>query len=89
MRIEASIRINAPAARIFAFIADVERQPEWIGAVRSVSGVSTRPVEQGTTFTLSLEMMGRQATSAQTVTRYEQDRVFAQSTSSGPIPAPS
>lgn len=86
MRVESRIDIHAPAARIFAFIADVQRQPEWIGAVSGVSNVSSDPVGLGTTFRLSLALMGKTAEADQAVTRFEPDTVFTQSTTSGPIP---
>jgi carbon monoxide dehydrogenase subunit G len=86
MRVESRIDIHAPAERIFAFIADVERQPEWIGAVTGVSSVSTSPAALGTTFRLSLALMGKTAEADQKVTGFEPGRRFAQSTTSGPIP---
>lgn len=86
MRIESSIQINAPAERIFAFISDVQRQPEWIGAVAAVSNVSDDTVGLGTTFELSLALMGKTARATQQVTRFEPHTAFTQKTSSGPIP---
>lgn len=86
MRVESQIDIQAPAERVFAFIADVARQPEWIGAVSAVSDISSSPVGQDTTFRLSLALMGKTAEADQRVTRFEPNRVFAQSTTSGPIP---
>ena len=86
MRVESSIDIQAPAERVFAYVADIARQPEWIGAVSAVSDISGTPVEQGTTFRLSLALMGKTAEADQEVTRFEPNRVFAQSTTSGPSP---
>lgn len=86
MRVESSIDIQAPAERVFAFIADIERQPEWIGAVAGVSNISSNPAQLGTTFQLSLSLMGKSADANQEVTRFEPNRVYTQSTTSGPIP---
>lgn len=86
MRIESSVTIDAPVERVFDFIADVERQPEWIGAVTSVSEVSDSPARVGTTFMLSLAMMGKSAEARQEVTTLEPHRAFTQKTTSGPIP---
>ena len=86
MRVESSIDIQAPAERVFAFIADIERQPEWIGAVAGVSSLSSNPAQLGTTFVLSLALMGKSADATQEVTRFEPNRVYTQSTTSGPIP---
>lgn len=86
MRIESSVVINAPADQIFDFIADVQRQPEWIGAVTGVSNISNTPVGEGTTFEISLALMGKTARASQQVTRFEPNRAFTQATTSGPIP---
>lgn len=86
MRIESSIVVQAPAAKIFAFIADIQRQPEWIGAVAAVRNISTTPAQLGTTFDLSLSLMGKSAEASQEVTRFEPGRAFSQKTTSGPIP---
>jgi carbon monoxide dehydrogenase subunit G len=86
MRIESSIVVQAPAAKIFDFIADIQRQPEWIGAVAAVRNISTTPAQLGTTFDLSLSLMGKSAEASQEVTRFEPGRAFSQQTTSGPIP---
>lgn len=83
---ESSIDINAPAEKVFAFIADVQRQPEWIGAVAGVSNVSSTPPGLGTTFDLSLALMGKTAEARQEVTRFEPNTAYAQKTTSGQIP---
>ena len=85
MRVEHSVVIRQPVERVFAFISDIERQPEWVGPVQSVTNVSPGPVQEGTTFTLSLAYMGRAADAEQTISRLEPNRVMTQETTSGPI----
>lgn len=85
MRLESSVTINAPVERVFAYIADVERQPEWIGAVTSVSRADSGPIGVGSTFTLSLSYMGKSADAVQEITKFEPNRAIIQSTTSGPI----
>lgn len=85
MQIEASVEINAPVERVFAFVSDVERQPEWIGAVSSVSDLSPGPLQVGSTFQLALDFMGRQAEARQEITRLEPNQAITQATTSGPI----
>jgi uncharacterized membrane protein len=86
MRIESSVTINAPVERVFDYITDVTRQPEWVGAVTAVSDISSAPVDVGTTFMLSLAMMGKTADARQEVTALESNRTFTQRTISGPVP---
>jgi carbon monoxide dehydrogenase subunit G len=80
---EASITINAPAEKVFAFLSDIRRQPEWVGAVQEVTDVSEGPVG----FRLHLALMGQTARARQEITRFEPNREIVQSTTSGPIPA--
>ena len=85
MRIESSVVINAPVERVFAFISDVERQPDWITAVVRVSDLSPGPLQVGSTFQLSLAFMGKTAEAGQEITRLEPNRAITQKTTSGPI----
>lgn len=87
MRVEHSVVIEQPAERVFAFIIDIERQPDWVGPVERVANIAPGPVQVGTTFTLTLGFMGRTAQAEQTVSRLEPNRVFEQKTTSGPIAA--
>lgn len=87
MQTEASITINAPAEKVFAFLSDISRQPEWVGAVQEVTDLPDGPVGLGTTFRLHLALMGQTARARQEITRFEPNREIVQSTTSGPIPA--
>ncbi len=87
MRLEASVIIKQPVERVFAFISDVERQPDWVGAVQGVKDVSPGPVQEGSTYTLSLAFMGQAGDVQQIVTTLEPNRVYAQKSASGPVPA--
>lgn len=85
MRVEQSVVIKQPVERVFAFISDIERQPDWVGPVESVTNISSGPMREGTTYTVSLAFMGRSAQAQQTVAQFEPNRVFSQKTTSGPI----
>lgn len=87
MQTEASITINAPAEKVFAFLSDIRRQPEWVGAVQEVTDLPDGPVGRGTTFRLHLALMGQTARARQEITSFEPNREIVQSTTSGPIPA--
>lgn len=85
MRIESNVVINAPVERVFAFVTDVERQPDWIAAVERVSNLSPGPLQVGSTFRLSLAFMGKTAEADQQITRLDPNRAITQKTTSGPI----
>lgn len=46
--IRASIEIDAPAERVWAVLADIERQPEWMHDLREVRLLTPPPVGVGT-----------------------------------------
>lgn len=87
MRVEASVVVEQPVERVFAFISDIERQPEWVGPVQAVKDLVPGPVEVGTTFTLSLAFMGQSGDVQQVVTTLDPNRTYAQKSASGPVPA--
>ncbi|HEX2281237.1 MAG TPA: SRPBCC family protein [Thermomicrobiales bacterium] len=86
MHIESSVVIDSPPERVFAFISDIQRQPDWIAAVQGVSNLSPGPLHVGSTFRLSLAFMGKTAEADQEITRLDPDRAITQTTTSGPIP---
>lgn len=87
MRVEASIVIEQSVDRVFAFMSDIERQPEWVGPVQSVKDLPPGPVVVGTTFTLSLAFMGQSGDVRQMVTAIEPNQTYTQKSTSGPVPA--
>ncbi len=87
MRVEASVVVEQSIERVFAFITDIERQPEWVGPVQAVTDLAPGPVEVGTTFTLSLAFMGQSGDVRQMVTTLEPNQIYTQKSTSGPVPA--
>lgn len=87
MRLEASIVVEQPVEQVFAFITDIERQPEWVGPVQAVKNLAPSPVEVGATFTLSLAFMGQSGDVQQMVTTLEPNQTYTQKSTSGPVPA--
>lgn len=87
MRVEGSVTVNQPVERVFAFISEIERQPDWVGPVQAVKDLQPGPVQVGTTFTLTLAFMGQSGDVQQAVTILEPNRTYAQKSTSGPVPA--
>jgi uncharacterized protein YndB with AHSA1/START domain len=52
IRFENTIDIGVDRARVFAYLADIERTPEWNWAIASSQKLTPGPVEVGTRFRL-------------------------------------
>lgn len=75
-RWERQVTVNAPAERVFAYIADLTRHPEWAGNPLEVRSTSDGPLGVGASF----ESKGRQLgshTDAITITEYDPPRTLA------------
>jgi polyketide cyclase/dehydrase/lipid transport protein len=59
-RFEKSISINAPAAKVFAYVSDFARHGEWSDHGLKVSREGSGPVAVGTTFSTEAKLLGTQ-----------------------------
>jgi uncharacterized protein YndB with AHSA1/START domain len=76
MRFEQSIVINAPADKVFAYVSDLTKLPEWGQFGNEVRQTSSGPVGVGTTFDTSGKQFGKH-TDHVTVTEYVPGKKFA------------
>jgi carbon monoxide dehydrogenase subunit G len=77
-----SVVISQPTERVFAFISNLENDPQWSG-VTMVRRTSPGPVGVGTTFQLRQRFLGRLLEVVLEVVRYEPGRVITVKTASG------
>jgi len=75
-RFEDRISIQAPAVRIFDYVADFTRHGEWAGHGLEVSKSSEGPVAVGTTFSTTAKQFGTQRERS-TITELTPGRTFA------------
>ncbi|HWD82860.1 MAG TPA: SRPBCC family protein [Kribbella sp.] len=81
---ERTIRINRPAADVFAFFADGENDPKWRPAVKEIS--RSGPVGEGATYRQRIAGPGGWAIpSDYRVTAYEPDTHLAFEVTAGPV----
>ena len=57
-QMERQISINAPTEKVYGYLADLTRHPEWAGDSLQVQQTSQGPVAAGATFTSTAKMMG-------------------------------
>ena len=85
-RAEASLVINCPINKVFAYLADIPRGTEWQSELLEVHLTSNGPVGIGTTLKEVRRLLGRNLETAFTVTDYEPDFRLGFKSTSGPIP---
>jgi len=59
MRVEKQTTIAAPSEKVFAYVADFKRHPEWSGHGLRVTGPDG-PIAAGTTFSTESHQLGKQ-----------------------------
>jgi uncharacterized membrane protein len=74
LRVSDTIRIDAPAEVVWAITVDVERWPEWLPTVRSVTRLDDGPLRRGSVARLEQPM---QPPGRWVVTALEANRIFA------------
>lgn len=69
-RIERQIVIEAPADRVFAYVSDFTRHPEWAAVPMQIAPVEAGPTRLGSRYVHTARMMGKQRDSV-TVTAFQ------------------
>ena len=76
MHIDVSETFAHPVGKVFTFLTDVSRHPEWMEEVSAVTRPPQMPLGVGSTYELSAQYFGRTATLNMEVVDFEQDRLF-------------
>ena len=85
-RAEASLVINCPVDKVFAYLADIPRGTEWQSELVEVQLTSSGPVGVGTTIREVRRFLGQNLETAFTITEYEPDCRLGFESTSGLIP---
>jgi len=75
--IEEKIIINAPLAKVFAFVTNPENWTEYVTSLTEVSDVSSPALEPGTTFSWEYRMLGVKLHGTGSVTENVHNAIFA------------
>lgn len=79
MRYEASLVINAPADKVFAYVSDFEKLSEWGGFANVIRKTSQGPAGVGSTYECDGKQFGKHTDSV-TVTEHIPGKLFATET---------
>ena len=77
MAVEKTITINAPAEKVFGYIADFPRHSEWAQHKLRIEQTSQGPIGNGTTFKSVGHQMGRDSEDTVTITEFLANRKIA------------
>lgn len=69
-RVEATARIPASPAELFAYLSDLDRVGEWQAGVTSAQRTSDGPLGVGATALVTRELMGQRVETPLTITEY-------------------
>jgi uncharacterized protein YndB with AHSA1/START domain len=87
IKTRASVTINRPVERVFAYVTRVDNFPVWFGdLVRKARQTSPGALGKGTKFDASGQFLGKEFDLHFVVTGYEPDRLFCVSTHWAAIP---
>lgn len=85
IKIKKSAVINRPVEEVFAYVTDVENEPQWIGEVAEVRKTSDGPVGVGSTYDNIVHFLGRRIVDPHEVVQYKPNRKFGFKSHSGQI----
>jgi uncharacterized membrane protein len=51
------VQINKPANAVFTYLSDIESSPRWYSAVKSVTKLSPGPVNRGSLYSFSRDVL--------------------------------
>ncbi len=71
IEIEKSAVINRPVEEVFAYVTDVENEPQWISEVAEVRKTSDGPMGVGSTYDNIVHFLGRRIVDPHEVIQYE------------------
>ena len=75
--INLSVTIGAPQARVWAYAADIARQPEWMHEMKRVEMLTPPPVQTGSRGRATVRIFGISTTDEVVITAYDAPHRFA------------
>jgi uncharacterized protein YndB with AHSA1/START domain len=85
-KVEATVVIDRPIEEVFAYVVDPENTAQWAGPVVEAKQTSGGPVGLGTTSSRVTQLLGRTIEATYEITEYEPNKIYADRTTSGPVP---
>lgn len=74
---ELSITVARPISEVFAYVADIERLPEWVPVIQRAEPTSADMNQVGATYVVTARFMGRTMQIPSEIVGYEPNRLYA------------
>lgn len=81
-----NVEVKRPVAEVFAYLSDLDRQPEWSSAVQQSHIEGSGEVDKGTRYTQTVKLLGKRIEGRFEVTDCQPNRRIEFTTLSGPMP---
>jgi uncharacterized membrane protein len=85
VRVEESVTIDRPVGEVFTYLADIERQPEWVSSLLESAKSSDEPTGEGTKYRQQAKILGRRFESTNEITAYQPPHVYEFQAEHGPM----
>jgi uncharacterized protein YndB with AHSA1/START domain len=85
VEVESSVLIDRPLPEVFAYVTNFENDPNWIKEAVESKKTSPGPVGVGTTFSNTVQFLGRRFENRFEVVEYEPNQKLVAKILSGPI----
>jgi uncharacterized membrane protein len=85
VRVEESVTIDRPVEEVFAYLADIEKQPQWVSSLLESTKNSDEPTGEGTKYRQRAKILGRRFESTNEITAYQPPHVYEFQATSGPM----
>jgi uncharacterized protein YndB with AHSA1/START domain len=85
-KVETDVLIQRPVEEVFAYVVDPANVAQWAGPVVEAKQTSEGPVGLGTTSSRVTQFLGRTIEATYEITEYEPYGLYADRTTSGPVP---
>lgn len=86
MQVTTSVDVAAPPDEVFAYLSNVENNPQWQSGMVSARWTSVAPIGKGSTYDQVASFLGRRIESTFEVEEYEPGRMIRASTTGGSFP---
>jgi uncharacterized protein YndB with AHSA1/START domain len=85
VRVDVDTTIDRPVEEVFAYLTDIDRQPEWVAPMTESRKTSSGPTGVGTTFQQAVKFMGRSMDLNGEITSYQAPNLYAFQAKNGPM----
>lgn len=85
VRVDVETTISRPVEEVFAYLSNIDRQPEWVSPLTDSRKTSSGPTGVGTTYQQTAKFLGRRMDMNCEITGYQAPTLYAFRAKNGPM----